>query len=170
VSSGTAPGGAAGAAGLLDPAAIRLDARAAGRDDAVRQCGRLLVEIGAVEEEYVASMLDRERSISTYLAEGVAIPHGTAAGKDAVLRDALAVVRFPEGADWNGETVTLAIAIAARGDGHIAVLAELAQILMDPGRARALREAAAAEEIVRLLRPADRDDDQVQEQEQESTR
>nr|BFE35449.1 hypothetical protein GCM10010200_077000 [Actinomadura rugatobispora] len=157
-SSGAGSGGA-GAAGLLDPAAIRLDARAEDRDDAVRQCGRLLVEIGAVEEAYVASMLDRERSISTYLAEGVAIPHGTAAGKDAVRRDALAVVRFPEGADWNGHTVTLAIAIAARGDGHIGILAELAQILMDPGRARALRGATAAEEIVRLLRPADQETD-----------
>jgi PTS system mannitol-specific IIA component len=140
---------------LLDPAAVRLDARAAGRDDAVRQCGRLLVEIGAVEEPYIASMLDRERSISTYLAEGVAIPHGTAEGKDAVLRDALAVVRFPEGADWNGETVTLAIAIAARGDGHMAILAELAQILLDPERARGLREAATAQEIAALLAPAE---------------
>ncbi|MEW2355047.1 PTS sugar transporter subunit IIA [Spirillospora sp. NPDC029432] len=143
------------AAGLLAPGAVRLDGRAAGRDDAVRQCGRLLVEIGAVREAYVDSMLDRERSISTYLAEGVAIPHGTAAGKDAVLRDALAVVRFPEGTDWNGETVTLAIAIAARGDGHIAILTELAQILLDPERARRLREAATAEDIARLLRPAE---------------
>ncbi|GAA3940168.1 hypothetical protein GCM10023085_22050 [Actinomadura viridis] len=146
-----------GAARLLDPAAVRLDARAEGRDDAVRQCGRLLVEIGAVREEYVQSMLDRERSISTYLAEGVAIPHGTAAGKDAVLRDALAVVRFPDGADWNGQTVTLAIAIAARGDGHITVLTELAQILLDPERARGLREATTAHDIARLLRPAEQE-------------
>jgi PTS system mannitol-specific IIA component len=158
-----------GPAGLLDPSAVRLDGRATGRDDAVRECGRLLVEIGAVEEPYIASMLDRERSISTYLAEGVAIPHGTAQGKDAVLRDALAVVRFPKGADWNGETVTLAIAIAARGDGHIAILAELAEVLLDPERARGLREATTAEEITRLLAPAEAPDDD-QEQEQGSTR
>jgi PTS system mannitol-specific IIA component len=158
-----------GPAGLLDPSAVRLDGRATGRDDAVRECGRLLVEIGAVEEPYIASMLDRERSISTYLAEGVAIPHGTAQGKDAVLRDALAVVRFPKGADWNGETVTLAIAIAARGDGHIAILAELAEVLLDTERARGLREATTAEEITRLLAPAEAPDDD-QEQEQGSTR
>jgi mannitol PTS system EIIA component len=160
---------ASGPAALLDPAAVRLDARATGRDDAVRQCGELLVRIGAVEEPYIASMLDRERSVSTYLAEGVAIPHGTAQGKDAVLRDALAVVRFPEGADWNGEKVTLAIAIAARGDGHMEILAELAQILLDPERARGLREATTAEEIAALLTPSDEDDD-TEEQEQESIR
>ena len=152
-------GVASGPGALLDPAAVRLDARADGRDDAIRQCGRLLVEIGAVTEPYVQSMLDRERSISTYLAEGVAIPHGTAEGKDAVLRDALAVVRFPEGADWNGAKVTLAIGIAARGDGHMAILGELAQILLDPERARALREATTAERIAELLTPAEASED-----------
>lgn len=152
-------------AGMLAPSAIRLDARAAGREDAVELCGRLLVEIGAVEPPYVASMLARERSISTYLAEGVAIPHGTNEGKDAVLRDALAVVRFPGGVDWGGPTVTLAIAIAARGDGHLAILTELAQILLDPERAKALREAGTAEEITRLLRPAEDPEEADNEQE-----
>ncbi|SEG91224.1 PTS system IIA component, Fru family [Thermomonospora echinospora] len=149
-SSGTPDGGTAR---LLDPRAIRLDARATGREDAVRQCGRALADVGAVTAGYVDSMLERERSLSTHLGEGVAIPHGTAAGKDAVLRDALAVLRFPGGVDWDGHPVTVCIAIAARGDGHMAILTELAQILMDPGRARRLREAATAEEVIRLLRP-----------------
>ena len=39
-----------------------------------------LVEIGAVEPAYVDAMLERERSISTYVGEGVAIPHGTLVG------------------------------------------------------------------------------------------
>jgi mannitol PTS system EIIA component len=146
----------------LAPSAIRLDARAAGREEAVELCGRLLVDIGAVTEPYIASMLARERSISTYLAEGVAIPHGTNEGKGAVRRDALAVVRFPEGVDWGGPTVTLAIAIAiaARGDGHLAILTELAQILLEPERAKALREAATAQELTRLLRPAEEPDNE----------
>ncbi|QFG26551.1 PTS sugar transporter subunit IIA [Actinomadura sp. WMMB 499] len=152
------------AARLLDPAAIRLDARAAGRDEAVRLCGRMLVEAGAVEPGYVEAMLERERSISTHLGEGVAIPHGTAAGRDLVRRDALAVVRFPDGVDWDGPRVTVCIAIAARGDGHIGILAELAQVLLDPDRARALREAATPADVLRLLDPGgagetDEDDD-----------
>ncbi|MFG2005531.1 PTS sugar transporter subunit IIA [Spirillospora sp. NPDC048911] len=146
---------AAAPAALLDPRAVRLDAVAADRDDAIRQCGRLLAEVGAVTDAYIESMLDRERSISTHLGEGVAIPHGTAAGKDSVRRDALAVVKFPGGVDWGGHPVTLAIAIAARGDGHMAILAELAQILLDPEKARGLREAGTADEVVRLLQPTE---------------
>lgn len=133
--------------------AVRLDATAAGRDDAIRQCGRALVEAGAAAPAYVDTMLDRERSVSTYVGEGVAIPHGTLAGKDLVHRDALCVLRFPGGIDWDGDEVELCVGIAARGDGHVRILSELAQILLDPDRARALRESADADEVIRLLQP-----------------
>lgn len=141
------------AAGLLAPGAIVLDARAGGRDDAVRICGQVLVDAGAVEPAYIDAMLERERSISTYLGEGVAIPHGTNEGRDLIHRDALAFVRFPEGTDWNGNPVNVCIAIAARGDGHMEILTELAQILMDPDKARELRESDDPERILALLDP-----------------
>jgi PTS system mannitol-specific IIA component len=138
---------------LLDRRAIRLAERAADRDDAIRRCGEVLVELGAVTPAYAESMVERERSVSTYMGEGVAIPHGTLAGKDAVRRDALAVLKFPDGVDWDGNPVTIAVAIAVRGDGHLALLAELAQVLLDPDRARGLREADDPDEVLRLLSP-----------------
>jgi len=143
-----------GTAGLLEPRAVRLGEHVADRAAAVRRCGELLVETGAVKPEYIDAMLERERDISTYVGEGVAIPHATLAGKEAVLRDALAVVGLAEPVDWDGQPVSVCVAIAARGDGHLAILAELAEILLDPQRARALREADTADDVIRLLRPA----------------
>ncbi|MFC4585183.1 PTS sugar transporter subunit IIA [Sphaerisporangium corydalis] len=137
----------------LDPRAVRLRAEAGSRDDAIRQCGQALLAVGAVDESYIDTMIDRERSISTYVGEGVAIPHGTLAGKDAVHHDAISVLRFPAGVDWDGFPVTLCIGIAARGDGHVRLLSELAQILLDPERAEALREADDVGLVVRLLQP-----------------
>jgi mannitol PTS system EIIA component len=98
-------------------------------------------------------MLERELSISTYVGEGVAIPHATLSGKSAVRRDALAVLRFPDGVDWGGEPVQVCVAIAAVGDGHVEILGELAQILLDPDRARQLREATRAQDVLALLAP-----------------
>jgi PTS system mannitol-specific IIA component len=138
---------------LLEPRGIRLAERATDRDDAIRRCGEVLVEIGAVDPTYVEAMLARERSISTYVGEGVAIPHGTLAGKEAVRRDALAVLRFPDGVDWDGYPVSVCVAIAAQGDGHVELLGELAEILLDPDRARALREATDVDDVLRLLEP-----------------
>jgi PTS system mannitol-specific IIA component len=139
---------------LLDREAVRLDATATGREDAIRQCGEALVRTGAVEPAYVDTMLERERSVSTYVGEGVAIPHGTLDGKDSVRHDAVSFVRFPDGVAWDEHRVVLCIGIAARGDGHVRLLSELAQILLDPDRARALRETKDIDEVVRLLQPA----------------
>jgi len=143
--------------GLLERRAIRLAQQATDRDDAIRQSGAALVEIGAVDPTYVEAMLARERSISTYVGEGVAIPHGTLAGKDAVHRDALAVLRFPDGVDWGGQPVSVCVAIAAVGDGHTEILAELAQILLDPDRAAALRGATDPDQVLDLLAPMRKD-------------
>ncbi|WP_084958664.1 PTS sugar transporter subunit IIA [Thermoactinospora rubra] len=134
---------------VLDRRAVLLHERAADREEAIRRCGRVLVETGAVAEPYIQAMLERERSISTYVGEGVAIPHGVS--REHVLRDAICVVRFPEGLDWDGERVTVCVGIAARGDGHVALLAQLAEILLDPERARALREATDVDTVIKEL-------------------
>ena len=127
--------------GLLSAPAVRFGARAADRYDAVRQCGELLVAAGAVAEEYVGA--------------GVAIPHSTAAGKKYVHRDALAVLVLAEPVEWGeGEPVSLCVGIAALGDRHLDILAELAEILMDPERADRLHRATTADEVIRLLQPA----------------
>lgn len=152
------------AARLLAHEAIVLDAQAGDRTAAVRLTGQALVDVGAVEPTYVDAMLQREVDISTYVGEGVAIPHATAAGKAAVLRDALSFLRFPTGVPWDEDAdrpVEVCIGIAAAGDGHVALLAQLAEILLDPERAAALRSATDAETVLRMLTPADDEDDAV---------
>jgi mannitol PTS system EIIA component len=151
-STGTGPTGTA-VGSLLDPRSIRLRERAADRDDAIRRCGQALVDVDAVGPPYVQAMLERERSVSTYVGEGVAIPHGTLASKEDVRRDALSFLRFPDTVDWDGQPVTICIGIAARGGEHMGVLSALARILTEPGKAQALRDADDPDEVVRLLRP-----------------
>ncbi|MCU1569844.1 MAG: sugar transporter subunit [Naasia sp.] len=132
---------------LLGDSAIRLDCTALDRFDAVRQCGEALVASGAVTRAYLESMLEREHAVSTYIGEGVAIPHGTLGGKDAVSRSAMVVLGFPEGVDWNGDTVRVCVGIAASAGGHVALVARLAEILLEPALAERLRSATDPAEI-----------------------
>ncbi len=145
------------------PAAVRLGLSAADHVEAVQQCGRSLVQVGAVDEPYIAAMHEREKSISTHIGEGVAIPHGTAGSGEHVHRTALVVLQFPGGVRWSdGALVRLCVGIAAgsrqpdgadeRGSGYLDLLAALAKVLMDPVRAAKLREAPDAETVQRLLR------------------
>src|SRR5690242_16924904 len=138
---------------LLAEDSIRLDAVASDRFDAVRQCGAALVAAGAVDESYVDAMIQRENTVSTFVGEGVAIPHGTLAGKESVKRDALVVLRFPDGVDWDGNAVSVCVGIAAAGGGHIALLSQLAEILLDPDKAEQLRNATHARQVYDLLTP-----------------
>lgn len=142
-------------AALLKRDAIILDAVASDRWEAVRRTGQVLVDSGAVDPSYIDAMLERERTMTTYIAEGVSIPHATLAGKEAVKRDALAFVRFPAGVDWDGQTTTVCVGIAARGNGHVSILGELAMILLDPERAAALRAADDPSTVLALLTPGD---------------
>ena len=143
---------------LLAEASINLDASATSRDDAIRQAGAGLMAVGAVDAPYVDAMIDRENSVSTFMGEGVAIPHGTLAAKDSVKSDALSMVRFPDGVDWDGNDVRLAFGIAAKGNGHIALLSQLASILMDPDKAEALRNATTTARVYELLTPDPEDE------------
>lgn len=142
---------------VLPREGIRVGLKAADRWDAVRQCGAVLEELGAVEDGYAAAMLERERSVSTFVGEGVAIPHGTSQSRSLVRRTALAVLQFPAGVDWGGQSVTTCVAIAAKGDEHISVLSALALLLLEPDQAEKLRASADPDEIYQLLESISKD-------------
>jgi PTS system mannitol-specific IIA component len=145
---------------LLAESSINLSAHADTRDDAIRQAGEALLAAGAIDASYIDAMLEREKSVSTFVGEGVAIPHGTLAGKDSVKQDALVLLRFPDGVDWDGFDVTVAIGIAAKGNGHIALLSQLATILLDPDKAEALRNATTTEQVYELLTAEDEEEEE----------
>jgi PTS system mannitol-specific IIA component len=145
---------------LLELRGIQLDAAAGGAEEAIRIAGQILVDIDAVDPSYVDAMLEREQSVSTVMGEGVAIPHGTNESKGAVLRNALSFTRFPEGVDWNGKPVTIAIGIAAQGNDHVGILSKLAMILVDPDKAEHLRNTTDAQQVLDLLSPHEGDEDE----------
>jgi mannitol/fructose-specific phosphotransferase system IIA component len=144
---------------VLTSDAVRLGLTATDKHDALRQCGAVLVELGAASEEYAAAILEREESVSTYMGEGVAIPHGTDASRAYIARAALAVLQFPDGVDWDGNQVQLCIPIASRTDEHIGILQSLATVLIDPGKAARLRETDDVSEVLALLTTNDEEDE-----------
>ena len=147
-------------AGVLTTEAVRLAQRAGDKLDAVRQSGADLVEAGAVDPGYVEAMLERESMVSTFMGEGVAIPHGTNEAKAFVHRTALGFLQFPEGVDWgDGAEVRVCIPIAAAGGEHLALLSALATVLVDPEKAEALRTASSADDVLAILASAAEDED-----------
>jgi mannitol/fructose-specific phosphotransferase system IIA component len=138
---------------LLPAAGIRLGLQASDRFDAVRQSGQVLIDIGAVKAPYVDAMLERERGISTSLGEGFAIPHGTEESRRWINETMLSFLQFPAGVEWDDVTVTVCIGIAAVGDEHVGVLANLARVLTVPEQAARLRAAERPDDVLAILGP-----------------
>ncbi len=142
---------AASSGGVLATSSIVLGGRARSRDDAIDEAGRLLVTAGAVDESYVASMHDRETSVSTFMGNGLAIPHGTNDAKSSIRRTAMSFVRYDEPVDWNGKPTEFVVGIAGAGDDHLALLSRIAGIFTDDNQVNALRAAATPEEVTAIL-------------------
>lgn len=144
-------GSAAVAAGpILAASSVVLDASGT-RDDAITTAGELLVAAGAVDASYVASMHARERSVSTYMGNRLALPHGTNEAKPSIRRTALSFVRYPAGVDWNGKDVTFVVGVAAVGDDHLKVLQRIAEVFADAEQVARLEAATSADEVLDVL-------------------
>ena len=136
---------------VLPLSSIVLAGSASSAADAIDEAGRLLVDAGAVDPAYVAAMHDRENSISTYMGNGLAIPHGTNEAKDAIRRTGLSFVRYPEPIDWNGKPAEFVVGIAGAGKDHMALLTKIAQIFLNADEVARLRQATTAEEVRSIL-------------------
>jgi mannitol PTS system EIIA component len=139
---------------VLTPETVRLGVRAAGKVDAIRQAGELLVKAGCVPHAYVDGMLAREYVLSTYLGNGIAIPHGELDDLQAVYRTGVSVLQLPEGVEWEpGENAYLVVGLAAVSTSlaHVDVLTNLVEVLQDPEAIRRLIQATDPMIIVERL-------------------
>ncbi len=136
---------------VLDASSIRLGGTARTRDAAIREAGAILVERGSVTSAYVDAMFDREATVSTYMGNFLAIPHGTNDAKDAILDSALGIVRYDEALDWDGNEVRFVIAIAGRDNEHLDILSKIAIVFSEEEDLQKLLEASSSDEVLALL-------------------
>ena len=122
------------------------------KEAAILRAGRMLEACGYVEEGYAAAMLEREKTATTYMGMGVAIPHGTAEAKAKVLHSGIVVLQYPEGVDFGGEKARLVIGIAGAGDEHLDILARISCALENEETLNKLCETPNSRIIYEVLK------------------
>jgi len=140
---------------ILSTDLLLLHAHAADKLDAIRKAGELLVRGHRVEPQYVEGMLARERSMSTSLGNGVAIPHGLDSSRVYILKTGISVLQLEQGVKWDeDDTVSLVIGIAASSDEHIGVLASLSEVIEDEAKLAELFQTTDPDTVIKYLSAA----------------
>lgn len=121
------------------------------RDAAIAEVGGLLVAEGAVTEAYVDAMRAREESVSTYMGNLLAIPHGTNEAKDEISASALALIRYSEPIDWDGDEVRFVVGIAGVENEHLEILSKIAILFSEEDSVQELLDAADADALYSLF-------------------
>ncbi len=137
---------------------VKVPGTARDKDGAIREAGEILVQAGAVDPAYIDAMYEREKSVSTYMGNYLAIPHGTNEAKDAILSSALAIIRYDQPLDWAGNEVRFVIGIAGKNNEHLGILSKLAIAFSDEDDVQKLLEARTPEELLALLGDVNEDD------------
>lgn len=141
---------------LLDPQRIVLGAKAADKAAAIHTMTGLLIAGNCLRDpvQYEQEVLAREAQGSTGVGGGVAIPHAKSAG---VRRPALAAMTLSEDLEYgslDGAPVRLLFQIAVPDTDanlHVAVLADLARLLMDEDFCTQLLDAKTPEEFLSVI-------------------
>ena len=136
---------------VLNRGQVRIHPGSVTQDEALQEATDILVAAGAVTPAYVDAMKLREETVSTFMGNGLAIPHGTNETKDAILDSGLSVVRYDGGVDWAGEQATFVIGIAGRGDEHLEILSQIAILFSDEDDVARLNAATTPDELFELL-------------------
>ncbi|MBD9241735.1 MAG: PTS fructose transporter subunit IIC [Ruminococcaceae bacterium] len=130
---------------LFNAKAIALDVPAANRDEIIAKLVELQTTHGNITdaEAYKKALYAREAEGSTYVDNGITVPH---AKTGVVTRPSLAALRLAKPVQYNAEDdgeTDLLFAIAAPEDGglHVDMLARMMQMLMNEDFVEKLRAA-----------------------------
>lgn len=117
---------------ILTENSIILGAEAKDKYEAIKIVGDILLKEGKVKSSYIDAMKAREDMLTTYIGNGIAIPHGGAEAKDAIIESGISVAQFPNGVDFGkGNIAYIVIGIAAKGNEHLNILANIATVCED---------------------------------------
>lgn len=136
----------------LQKSNIMLRMQSENKESAIQRVGNRLVENGYVDARYVEGMFAREESMTTYIGNGVAIPHSLPEYVQYIQTSGIAIAQYPDGVDFgNGNTAYLVIGIAGKGEEHMEVLSQIAIVCSEQENVERLVQATTVDEVLSVL-------------------
>lgn len=138
---------------ILSKEKVKLNVKVLNKYEAILIAGQLLVDAGHVDQMYIDKMIEREQISSTYIGEGLAIPHGTNDSKSYIHSTGMSILTVPDGVDFGGDQpVQLVIGLAALGGDHLDILTNVAMIVSEIENTQRIINAVSADELISIFK------------------
>lgn len=123
------------------------------KQDAIKAVSENMIKAGLVKPDYTQSMFDRDLQISTFLGNGIAIPHGTTDKRDSVIQTGLKVIYYPDGINWDEDNniAYVVIGIAAKSNEHLDILRQLTRAVIAEDTIKRIQSVKKPEELLTIL-------------------
>lgn len=123
------------------------------KQDAIKAVSENMIKAGLVKPDYTQSMFDRDLQISTFLGNGIAIPHGTTDKRDSVIQTGLKVIYYPDGINWDEDNniAYVVIGIAAKSNEHLDILRQLTTAVIAEDTLARIQSVKKPEELLTIL-------------------
>lgn len=134
---------------------VAVNVKASNWEEAIRASGSLLLETGAITQEYIAQMIHSVKENGPYIVIGPGIAMAHARPSKAVHEDAISLAILDEAVSFGSEQndpVDLVFSFSATGtDAHLKLIEQLSSVLINEEKVEQLRHAQTKEDIFNLM-------------------
>jgi len=130
---------------------IELNKSFGSKEEAIHAAGEILVREGYVRKAYIDFMQEREKILSVYMGNHVAIPHGSNGSESEILKTGVSVIQVPQGVKFGDDIAYVVFGIAGKGDDHITILAKIAEFCSEKENVLKIKNAKSVGEIMSMM-------------------
>ncbi|PWC23069.1 PTS sugar transporter subunit IIA [Brenneria roseae subsp. roseae] len=131
---------------------LHLGCQAKNKAEVLSMVGNSFKEKGYVSQDCIAFLNEREQQVSTFLGNGITLPHLPKSATNIIVKKGIEIFQFPDGVIWDrGNVMFIAIGVIAKEKQHIDVLKQVASIFSDEIIANALSLISNKQDFLRIL-------------------
>lgn len=131
---------------------LHLGCQAKNKADVLSMVGKEFKAKGYISQDCIAFLNEREQQVSTFLGNGITLPHLPKSANHIIVKTGVEIFQFPDGVIWDRSNVMfIAIGVIAKEKEHIDVLKDVASIFSDEIIANALSLISNKKDFLRIL-------------------
>ncbi|MCG8484068.1 MAG: BglG family transcription antiterminator [Clostridia bacterium] len=145
---------------MIDVKRTIVNAKISSKEEAIRLAGKLLLDDGYINDNYIEAMLELSSELSSYLviAPGIAMPH--ARPERGALKAGFSILTIQEGINFGHEKndpVRIVFALAAvDNNSHLRAMSELSMLLNEENNVEMIKNAKQSKEIINIINDFER--------------